>query len=127
MNNRILLSLLLSFTAWFAGAQGIWVSGRVTAVTDRQGIPGVTVLVAGTQNGTTTDVGGYYQIEAPADATLVFSFVGMKRLETPIKGRRTLNVEMADEKVNLGEIVVTGYSTDSRKHISGSMGLEREE
>lgn len=121
---RLLIFLSLIFSTVY-GQQMLKVSGRVTAVSDRQGIPGVTVRLLNTQQGTVTDAAGNYMIEAPSDGTLVFSFIGMKTQEIAIKGRVRIDVEMVDEKYNLGEIVVMGYSTDSRKLIGGSVALVR--
>ncbi len=112
--------ILLMFTGSVL-AQTIEVTGTVTSVADNNPIPGVTVLVKGTQTGAITSTDGTYRIKAPSDGTLVFSFVGMKKVEMPIAGNRRINVSLEEENIDLGELVVVGYSTTSRKLISGSV------
>ena len=101
-----LLSLL------FLGAQALQaqrqVTGKVTSADDGKGIPGVTVLVKGTQTGTTTDIDGKYRLNVSDKATtLVFSFIGMKTKEVAIAGKTTLDVVMESDQVNIEGVVVT--------------------
>lgn len=104
-------------------AQDIQVSGRVTSAEDNETMVGVTVVLKGTSAGTTTDINGNYTINAPSDGVLVFTFIGMEPVEISISGRKVIDVAMNMAKVDLGEVVVMGYSTDSRKLISSSVGL----
>jgi len=117
--------LLLMFTLLISTlkAQDIPISGKVTSATDKQPIPGVTIVIKGTSKGTVTDINGSYTLEAPSAGTLVFSFVGMQKQEVPVNSRRQISLEMTEDKIDLGEIVVMGYNTDSKKLISGSFGL----
>ena len=128
MKRKFLISLLLLFSGAALMAQQISVSGVVTSA-DEDGItlPGVTVMVKGTTRGTITDIDGRYQIDAAPDAVLVFSFVGMMTLEIPVQGRTRVDVEMEATVAQLGEIVVTGYGTESRRLISGSVGVVGDE
>jgi hypothetical protein len=108
-------------------AQDISVSGKVTSATDKQGIPGVNVVLKGTLKGTATDVYGFYKLEVPPDGILVFSFTGMQKQEVPVNALKVIDVELVEEKVDLGEVVVVGYSTSSKKLINGSVGIVGEE
>ncbi len=92
-------------------------------VTDDMGapLPGASVLVKGTTNGTQTDFDGNYTITASSDAVLVFSYIGFKRQEIPINGQSTINVQMAEDASQLSEVVVTGYATQTRGDITGSV------
>ncbi len=92
-------------------------------VTDDLGgpLPGANVLVKGTTNGTQTDFDGNYTITASADAILVFSYIGFARQEVPVNGQSTINVQMAEDASQLAEVVVTGYSTQTRGDITGSV------
>ncbi|MHC1777833.1 MAG: SusC/RagA family TonB-linked outer membrane protein [Lentimicrobium sp.] len=121
--------LLLMFTMLISmlKAQDIPISGKVTSAADQMPIPGVTILVKGTSKGTVTDINGFYTLDAPSSGVLVFSFVGMQKQEVPVSGRRQINLEMVEENIDLGEVVVMGYNTASRKLISGSYGLVDEE
>ena len=93
-------------------------------VTDSSGIPlpGVTVLVKGTNNGMVTDVDGNYTLgNVPGDGTLVFSFVGMKAQEVAVDGRTTINVKMEEETIGIEEVVAVAYGSVKRKDLTGSI------
>src|SRR5690349_3077263 len=68
------------------------VSGKITSSEDNSDLPGVNVLVKGTANGTTTDANGIYSLQVPAQATLVFSYIGYVTQEIPVTNQTTLNV-----------------------------------
>ncbi|MBK6344732.1 MAG: TonB-dependent receptor [Bacteroidales bacterium] len=108
-------------------AQNLTVSGRVISATDKQPIPGVTVVIKGTTKGTVTDINGSYTLETPPGGVLLFSFVGMQKQEVPVNGKRQINIEMEEDKIDLGEVVVMGYNTSSKKLITGSIGLVNEQ
>ena len=102
--------------------QEITISGRVT---DSSGslLPGVTVVVKGTTQGTITDTNGNFSIpNVPEDAVLVFSFVGMKTQEILMSGRSIIEVTMAEETVGIEEIVAIGYGTMKKSDLTGSIG-----
>lgn len=115
--------MLFTLLAGLLQAQDIPITGKVTSAEDKQPVPGVTVMVRGTTNGTVTDVNGKYAITAPPNGVLVFSFVGMEKQEIEINNRREINCTMTEERIDLGEVVVLGYSSDSRKLITGSFGV----
>ncbi|WP_206610955.1 TonB-dependent receptor [Mariniphaga sediminis] len=97
------------------------VSGKVTDF-GGQPLPGVTVVVKGTTQGTVTNAEGEYSMgNIPEDATLVFSFVGMRTQEIPLEGRTTLTVVMEEETIGLDEVVAVGYGTMSREMITTSV------
>ncbi len=100
------------------------ISGTVTAREDGMSLPGVNVYIEGTTTGTITGFDGTYQIEVPTTTThLVFSFVGMRTQVVPISGRFIINVVLESEAMDLGELVVVGYGTESSKLVSGSLGV----
>lgn len=121
------LLIVLFLLQYGLTAQNIQVTGKVTSAADNETMVGVTVMVKGTSMGTTTDVSGFYSIQAPADGILVFSYIGMKAMEVPVNGRSAISIALEEEKFDLGEVVVMGYSTDSKKLISGSVDLVGEE
>jgi len=92
-------------------------------VTDKTGapLPGVTVKVKGTQNGTQTDANGHYSINAASDATLVFSYIGYVTQEAPVSGRTSVSVTMADATTGLNEVVVIGYGTQKKATVTGAI------
>ncbi|HEX8532184.1 MAG TPA: carboxypeptidase-like regulatory domain-containing protein, partial [Cytophagales bacterium] len=82
----------------------IAVSGRVTD-DNGGGIPGVSVLVKGTTNGTTTDEDGRYKLTAPDNATLVFSFIGYVTEEVALGNRSQVDVQLVTDIKALSEVV----------------------
>lgn len=92
--------------------------------TDRSGdpIPGITVIVKGTTQGTITDAAGSYLLTNVAeDAILQFSFVGMKSQEIEISGKTTIDVIMEEETIGIDEIVAIGYGVEKKKNVIGSV------
>lgn len=96
------------------------VTGTVTDA-DGQPLPGANVLVKGTTNGTQTDFDGNYTITADSDATLVFSYIGFSTQEISIDGQSTINLSLAEDASQLDEVVVLGYSTQTRGDLTGSV------
>jgi TonB-linked SusC/RagA family outer membrane protein len=113
------LVLLVVLVAQLSFAQERSVSGIVT---DNAGmpLPGVSVLVKGTKNGTQSGFDGNYTIKAEPTAKLVFSFVGMKTSEKSASSI-TVNVKLASDEFALGEVVVIGYGVQKRKEITGAV------
>ena len=99
------------------------VSGIVSSVTDKEGLPGASVRVKGGTNGTTTDAKGAYTISAPNDAVLVFSFIGMITSEVPVNGKSKIDIVLEDDANKLEEVVVVdfGYGTVKKTDMTGSV------
>ena len=86
------------------------------------GLPGVTVVVKGSNQGTTTDGTGRFRISVSnAAATLVFSFVGYGRKEVVVGTQTTLTVTLAPDDQTLNEIVVVGYGSQLKREITGAV------
>ena len=101
--------------------QTISVSGKVTDPTGTV-VPGVTIVIKGTSNGTITDFDGEYSLNnVPENAILQFSFVGMKMQEVAVNGQSVINVSMLVETIGLEEVVAVGYGSLSKKEISSSI------
>ena len=103
------------------------VSGTVTTAADGMPLPGVTVVVKGTSNGTTTDFDGNYELEVAADAVLSFSYVGMKTIDIPVNGQSTINAQLEEDLGVLDEIVVVGYGSQKKSDVTGSVASVPEE
>ncbi len=101
--------------------QQIEVTGRVTDAASGDPLPGVNIVVQGTTTGTTTNMDGEYSIEAPTDATLVFSFVGYQEVTVGIEGRQEINVAMQQAVTELEEVVAVGYGTQKKVNVIGSV------
>ncbi|MBN2639615.1 MAG: TonB-dependent receptor [Bacteroidales bacterium] len=120
---KFTIAFLVLFVASisFALAQVRTITGTVSTSEDGSVLPGVTIMVKGTTNGTTTDVHGNYSLQVNNDAkTLVFSFVGMKTLEVEIGNKTKLNVTLHPDVSGLNEVVVMGYTTKGKNEITGS-------
>ncbi|MEE9361496.1 MAG: TonB-dependent receptor [Cellulophaga sp.] len=93
-------------------------------VTDENGevLPGATVIVKGTTNGTSVNFDGNYSIDVSnSDAVLVFSYLGFKTKEVKVSGQSQINVVMHEDSENLEEIVVVGYGTQKKVNLTGSI------
>nr|GFC34187.1 hypothetical protein [Tanacetum cinerariifolium] len=100
---------------------GTPITGRVV---DEKGepLPGANVVVKNTNNGAATNLEGQYSINAPAGATLVFSFVGYPSQEIPLNGRTSIDVKFAAPQAqSLNDVVVVGYGTQSKREVTGAI------
>lgn len=102
-------------------AQKSAVRGTVTTVEDGTPLVGATVAEQGTNNGTTTDAEGNFQINVSTSATLVVSFIGYVFKEVPVGNRSVVDVELNADQQQLQDVVVVGYGTQRKKDISGSI------
>jgi TonB-linked SusC/RagA family outer membrane protein len=109
------------FTASPAAPADVTVAGRVTDAKG-VGLPGVTIVVKGTTQGTSTNSDGYFTLQAPENSVLVFSFVGFSRREVPVTGATSqLAVTLTDDTQALQEVVVVGYGTQQRANVTGAL------
>ncbi|WP_205880562.1 SusC/RagA family TonB-linked outer membrane protein [Larkinella terrae] len=101
-------------------------TGKVTDESN-SALPGVSIVLKGTQRGTVSDANGQYKIDVPeSGATLVFSFVGYLSQEISVGSRNSIDVSLkADNKV-LEEIVVIGYGTAKKSDLTGAVGTVKE-
>ncbi|GAB3223441.1 SusC/RagA family TonB-linked outer membrane protein [Spirosoma arcticum] len=116
-NDLLLVLLLIASTTPVALAQNRAVTGTVTAAEDNAILPGVSVTVKGTSDGTTTGANGRYQLTIPRNATLVFSSIGFVTQETPVGAGSVVDVRLAVDVRVLGEVVVNalGLEQDNDK------------
>ena len=126
-NKRIMLLAKLFLAGIFiisqfaVYAQGKTITGSITGE-DGAAIPGVTVVVKGTTNGTVTNIDGNYSLSGvPQNATIVFSFVGLKTQEIPVGDQSTINVTMVVDAIGLDEVVAIGYGTARKADLTGSV------
>ncbi|WP_276371774.1 TonB-dependent receptor [Chryseolinea sp. H1M3-3] len=102
--------------------QEITVTGTVTASEDESGLPGVNVIVKGTNRGTTTDTNGKYTILVPENnATLVFSFIGYTTQEIAVASQSVIDVVLGADVRQLNEVVVVGYGTQQKVTLTGAV------
>jgi TonB-dependent SusC/RagA subfamily outer membrane receptor len=92
----------------------ITVKGTVKSVGTDEGLPGVNITLRGTSTGTTTDAKGNYSLTVPRKGSLVFSYVGFEPQEIAVKDRSIIDVSLQADVKSLGEVVVVGYTTQSK-------------
>jgi len=120
---KTLLAFMVLMSLALAEVQAVeTITGRVT---DESGmaLPGVTVQVKNSKNGTVTDINGMYSINvSTGDQTLVYSYIGMETKEVPIAGRKVINVTLRYSLVLMDECVVAGYASKQEyQSLSGSV------
>jgi TonB-linked SusC/RagA family outer membrane protein len=112
-----ILTLLLALVVQFTFAQSKTISGTVSD--DTGPLPGVSIIIKGTNSGAETDFDGNYSISANTGDVLQFGFIGKESTEKTVGISNTINVTMADDAEALDEIVVTGVAgATSRKKLS---------
>lgn len=116
----LLLLHLLFISMAGAWAQGLSVKGRV--MDDKgEGLPGVTILLKGTTNGTTTDPAGNYNLSLPnGTGTLVVSFIGYNSQEVALNNRTAIDFNLTSDAKALEEVVVVGYGTQRKRDITSA-------
>lgn len=120
--HKVLLILVVLLSANLVFAQSLKVSGKITEGDTGSGIPGVTIVEAGTQNGTTTDIDGKYSITvSKPEATIVVSFIGFKTQRILVNKLSNINIILIPEVTSLSELVVIGYGTQKKKVVTGSI------
>ncbi len=121
---RLLPALLFIFTAFFLSStlysQNRTITGTVTSDVNTP-LPGVTVQVKGTGTGTQTDESGRFSIEAPPNATLVFSYVGSTTRELALGSQTTVNYQYELTNEDMQQVIVVGYATQKKVTVTGSV------
>jgi TonB-linked SusC/RagA family outer membrane protein len=102
-------------------AQQREITGTVVNEKDGTPAPGVAVIINGTSSGTVTDGNGSFTLKAEPDATLSFSFFGLVPKEVALAGRTELTVVMAEETLSIEDVVVVGYATQKKAHLTGAV------
>lgn len=121
----IIYGIILFVSASLFG-QDIRITGTVTDAANGETIPGASVVVKGTTQGSITDIDGRYEITTSSNAVLVFSFVGMKTKEVSVGGKTVINVTLESDMVGLEEVVVVGYGVQRREATTGAVSVVSE-
>jgi len=115
---------LLALAVQFTFAQEKTISGTVSDETGP--LPGVNVIVKGTNNGSQTDFDGNYSIKANTGDVIVFSYVGMASIEKIVGSSNNINITMVGSNV-LEEVVIVGYGTATKASFTGTASTVKEE
>ncbi len=117
---RLIPLVYLLLNSGFMFGQNINLSGTVHDE-NGEGIPGASILIKGTNSGTTTDVNGVYTISVPKDAILVVSYVGYDSKEIQVNGQSKLDIVLSTGTSALDEILVVGYGTQKKRDVTGAV------
>jgi len=120
VNNTIHVGIKNTASIAEEPAEGVMVKGSV--VDEYQlPMPGVTITVRGTITGTVTDADGNFSIDAPADASLIFSFIGYASQTIEIGSQSIINITLSEDTQSLDEIVIVGYGTQKKVNLTGAI------
>ncbi len=114
----IFLLGMITFSSY--GQDTHTVSGRIIDE-GGEGLPGVTILVKGGVEGTITDLNGDFTLDVNEDDVLTLSFIGYKSVDVPVSGRTTIDYQMEIDLAQLDEVVVVGYGTQKKSHLTGAI------
>ena len=118
---KVNLLLLLVLTGVNLLAQNRMITGKVTNH-EAELLPGVTVLVKGTTNGTITNLDGAYSISVnPNNAVLVFSYIGMEKQEVAVGAKTNIDVMLETTTIGMDEVIVVGYGVQKKSDIISSV------
>ncbi|NSL89105.1 SusC/RagA family TonB-linked outer membrane protein [Chitinophaga sp. Mgbs1] len=118
MKRGLLLWLFVAISVMQTFAQTRTIKGKVTDSKDGSALPGVTVSIKGTSTGTVTGQDGTYKLDAPANAILVFSFVGYESHQAPAN-KEVVNMQLGADNKQLSEVVVTALGVTREKKALG--------
>jgi iron complex outermembrane receptor protein len=120
-NLKVLMLVLSLLLVQFAYAQKAVLTGKVTDRSTGEALPGVTVVVKGTTNGTLSDMDGNFRIEPERGQTIQFSFVGYVSQEIVFQGQTNVSIQLAVSTEELSEVVVIGYGQVKKEDATGSV------
>lgn len=120
--SKLMLCLLFFASSLPVFGQEQTITGKVTDNDTKEILPGVNVLIKGTNQGTTTDANGNFNINVQSGAVLICSFIGYETLEIPVGNQTTLNITLTIDTRALEEVVVVGYGTQRKVDLTGAVG-----
>ena len=120
-NLNVLILMLSLLLGNFAMAQQTVLTGKVSDSSSGELLPGVSIVVKGTTNGTITNIDGVFNLNAKKGDIIQFSFVGYKAQEFVVQDQKILNVSLVEDKAELQEVVVIGYGTVKKSDATGSV------
>jgi len=102
-------------------AQSRVVTGKVSDVKDNTPLPGVSVLVKGSERGTVTDGDGKYSVQVDDGAVLIFSFIGFANQEIPVGAQSIIDIVLKEDAKQLSDVVVIGYGEQKKENLTGAV------
>lgn len=120
MAKNVFITLCMLFACLAASAQTFTLTGTVTDAS-REPMIGVSVIEKGTHNGTMTDVDGKFSIQVTPKTILHFSYVGYAPQEITVGNRKTIDIVLKEDNLQLDEVVVVGYGTQKKSDLTGAV------
>ncbi|EDP70460.1 putative outer membrane protein, probably involved in nutrient binding [Flavobacteriales bacterium ALC-1] len=122
MNLKIKFTLIITllFSVAIFAQESYTLKGTVTSA-DKMPIPGANIIIVKTTRGTSTDFDGKYQIEVVKGDVVQFSYVGYATQTIVIDSQKTLDIVLVEDANSLNEVVVIGYGTQKKSHLTGAI------
>lgn len=118
---KVMILFLMCMFLVNVHAQDKTVTGKVTDASNGDPMPGVTVVVKGTTNGTITDPNGSYTLSVPSGSVIVFSFIGYKTKEIVVGNVTVVNAAIESDMIGMDEVVVIGYGVQKKTDKTGAV------
>ncbi len=118
---KLILVFMLFCGITIYAQESYMLKGTVVSAVENTPIPGVNVIVSNSSNGTSTDFDGNYQIQVKSGDVLQFSYIGFVSQTVIIDNQQSINVSLEEDKSQLDEVVVIGYGTQKKSHLTGSI------
>ncbi|CAN0495762.1 unnamed protein product [Scytosiphon promiscuus] len=97
------------------------VSGKIISAADGEPLPGVSILIKGTSNGTTSNLDGNFTLEVMPEDVLKFSYIGYQSQELTVGNQTQINLSLQEDQEQLEEVIVVGYGTQKKASVTGSV------
>jgi TonB-linked SusC/RagA family outer membrane protein len=124
---RMMLLLLFCFGSMSLMYAQIIIKGKVVDESNIT-LPGVNVMIKGASKGTISDINGNFSIEVPNEKTVLrFTYIGYTPIEITVGNQKQLSVILTESTQNLEEVIVIGYGTQKKSHLTGSISKIKEE
>ncbi len=120
LKTKLTLIVILLVNITLMAQDGSTLTGTVVDA-ENVPIPGVNIIIANTTTGTATDFDGNYVITVSDGDVLQFSYIGFITQNIPFEGQSTLNVTLQEDAALLDEVVVVGYGTQKKSHLTGAV------
>ncbi|MCD2258130.1 SusC/RagA family TonB-linked outer membrane protein [Psychroserpens luteolus] len=121
LKNKLLLIVLLLFSVTMLAQDSFLLKGSVVSEVDNQPIPGVNILVLKTTRGASTDFDGKFEIQVTKGDVLQFSYLGFVTKTIIVGDQTTVSISLVEDANKLDEVVVIGYGTQKKSHLTGAI------
>ena len=119
---KFCLVILLLFSSFMTFAQQNEITGKITDESGN-GLPGATIVIKGTSNGTSSDIEGNYTLSVPDGAVLTLNYVGYISQEITVGNQSTIDIQLVADVTKLEELVVVGYGSKRKEDIVSAISV----